>query len=126
MMRIVQRMALPGIALALLAPGAVTLAAPAVADCTSSGGTTICSQGDVRGADTGQGPGSGGGYNPYVCGYDGWCDYDYGWGWDVDLDIDRPGGPGGPGIGGPGGPGGPGFGGGASQHRCADGQCSAS
>ena len=87
-------------------------AAPARADCVSSGGTTICSQGDVRGADTGEGPGStgGSGYG-YMCGYDWDCDY----GWGVDFDVDLSPGPRPPGgIGGPGGGGGgrPGGGGG--------------
>lgn len=75
------------------------------ADCTSTGGTTICSQGDVRGANTGDGPsGSSGPYTPYPC-EDNWylCD-DYYWGIDVDLnpDIGGPGGPGRPDIGRPG------------------------
>ena len=32
---------------------ALAVAPPAAADCTSSGGTTICSQGTVRGSNTG-------------------------------------------------------------------------
>ena len=39
----------------------------------SSGDTTVCSRGDVRGSDTGQGPGTTTNYNPYICGYDGYC-----------------------------------------------------
>lgn len=115
------------VAVALLALPAVSLspAAPqARADCTSAGGTTICSQGDVRGADTGDGPSSSAGpWVPYACG-DNWyaCD-DYYWGIDVDFnpDFDRPGGPGGPGgpdIGRPGRPGGgPSLGGGRGGRR---------
>ncbi len=88
----------------------LSLAPSAGADCTSSGGTTICAQGDSRGADTGGGPGSGP-YVPYPCDYDWYCnDYD---GWEIDLDADWDpgigiGGPGidpGPGVGLPGRPG---------------------
>lgn len=73
------------------------VAPSAAADCVSSSGTTICSQGDVRGADTGDGP-SGSTYTPYPCEYDWYC-YD---GFDVVLGIDGPGG--GVDIGRPGGP----------------------
>ncbi|AFM16053.1 hypothetical protein Mycch_1245 [Mycolicibacterium chubuense NBB4] len=74
------------------------IAPEAEADCTSSAGTTICSQGDVRGANTGQGPGSGPSV-PYPCDYDWNCDQ---WGWDWDVNVDwNPGG----GIGAPGRPG---------------------
>lgn len=51
-----------------------TVTPTASADCTSSGGTTVCSQGDVRGPDTGQGPGS---RTPY---YPCWWCYDNNWG----------------------------------------------
>lgn len=81
-------------------------AAPtAAAECVSSGGTTLCSQGDVRGADTGAGPGTGGGpYMPYPCEYDWYCND--GVTWDINMDWD-------PGIGAPGRPGNrPGGGGG--------------
>lgn len=101
----------------------VAVAAPAAADCTTAGATTICSQGDVRGTNSGTGPvGSSGPYVPYPCdwNYDNcneWWNVDFDF--DVDLDPGRPGiggpgGPGGPGIGAPGGPGRPGggFGGG--------------
>lgn len=86
-----------------LAGVVVTPSVPAAwADCTSAGGTTICSQGEVRGADTGQGPsGSSGPYVPYPCDASNYwyaCD-DYYWGINVDLDL-GPGGPGGPNIGG--------------------------
>lgn len=50
----------------------LTAAPPATADCVSSGGTTICSQGDVRGTDTGGGPTTGP-YSPYPCEYDWYC-----------------------------------------------------
>jgi hypothetical protein len=46
----------------------------ASADCVSSAGTSLCSQGDARGADTGQGPGS---LQTYPCGPEGIC-YPYG------------------------------------------------
>ncbi|MGE2836614.1 hypothetical protein [Mycobacterium sp. SMC-4] len=86
--------------------------APAVADCTSVGGTTLCSQGESRGSDSGGGPsGSSGPYIPYPCEYDYYYCNEY-FGWDVDLDWDPgigvggPGRPDGPGIGSPGRPGG--------------------
>ncbi|ADU00776.1 MULTISPECIES: hypothetical protein [Mycolicibacterium] len=98
---------------------AVAVAAPAAADCTTAGATTICSQGDVRGTNSGTGPvGSSGPYVPYPCDVNYYnCDEWWGVDFDVDLDPGRPGiggpgGPGGPGIGGPGGPGRPGGGGG--------------
>ena len=97
----------PALVVGGLGIAGVVDATAARADCVSSGGTTICSQGDVRGADTGQGPGStgGSGYG-YMCGYD-W-DCDYGWGWDVDVDLSPGPGPRPPGggIGGGGGRGG--------------------
>ena len=83
----------------------IAVAPTAVADCTSSGGTTICSQGDSRGANSGDGPSGSGPYVPYPCDinwYD--CDNYMEWGVDFDVDLD----PGRPGIGGPGGPGRPG------------------
>lgn len=48
-------------------------APPAAADCVSSAGTTVCSQGTVRGSNTGEGPGSGPTV-PYPCEYDWYCD----------------------------------------------------
>lgn len=87
-MRLMYLLAAPVLAIAGL--GAVPNVA--VADCTSAGGTTICSQGDVRGADTGGGPsGSTGPWVPYPCEYDYYyCDDVYGWGIDLDVDLDRP------------------------------------
>ena len=82
----------------------VAVAPVAGADCTSSGATTICSQGDVRGSNTGTGP-STGPYVPYPCEW-GYYACDDVWNVDFDVDLD----PGRPGIGGPGGPGGPGIG----------------
>ena len=71
----------------------VVVASPAAADCTSSAGVTLCSQGDVRGSNTGDGPsGSSGPYYPYPCEYDYLCD-DYGVGVVFDLNppnFDRP------------------------------------
>jgi len=67
------------ILLPIIAAGAVSIAgltaAPASADCVSSAGTTLCSQGDSRGANTGAGPGSlnTGPYWPYPCEYDWYC-----------------------------------------------------
>lgn len=54
---------------------ALGVASPSGADCVSSNGTTLCSQGSSRGADTGEGPGSlsSGPYMPYPCAYDWNC-----------------------------------------------------
>ena len=75
--------------------GLVT-ATPAAADCSTSSGVTLCSQGDVRGSDSGPGPGTtrAGPWYPYPCEYDYYCDDGgvsiiLGGG---DVDIDRPGG----------------------------------
>ena len=99
----------------------LSIAPSAGADCTSAGGTTICAQGDSRGANTGGGPGTGP-YVPYPCDYDWYCNDDYNW--DIDLDWDPGigiGGPGidpGPGVGLPGRPGNrPGGGGGRGGGR---------
>lgn len=114
-MRIPAMLAIP-----VVVSAGLVAAPPAVADCTSAGGTTICAQGESRGANTGGGPSGAGPSMPYPCDYDWTCDTGY-YGWDVDLDADwdpgpgigGPGGPGGPGgIGGPGRPGGPSIGGG--------------
>jgi len=80
--------------------GAALTATPtpmSAADCTSTGGTTICSQGDVRGSNSGSGPsGSSGPYVPYPCDYD-WTDCNDAWGWEIDVNLDpdigRPGSP---------------------------------
>lgn len=53
----------------------VVIAAPAQADdCTSSGGVTICAQGDARGSDTGKGPASSAHEYLVPCAVDGLCD----------------------------------------------------
>lgn len=57
---------------------------PALADCTSTAGTTVCSQGDVRGANTGPGPGANPPSYPYQC----WYCNDGGWG--LTFIIERP------------------------------------
>ena len=70
-----------GLAAAVIAVAALDLAlaigvaSSANADCVSSNGTTLCSQGSSRGSDTGEGPGtmSGGPYVPYPCAYDWNC-----------------------------------------------------
>ena len=81
-------------------PLAVVVAPPAAADCSSSGGATICSQGEVRGSNT-PAPSSGP-YYPYPCEYDWYCD-DNGLSIIVNpgppIDIGRPGRPGGGGGG---------------------------
>lgn len=115
-MRLIKILVVP----VLIAAGLTVTSDPiAGADCTSAGGTTICSQGEVRGSNTGDGPsGSSGPYVPYPCDYD-WTDCNDAWGWEIDINLDpdigRPGGPGGPGgpdVGRPGGGGGPTLGGG--------------
>ena len=83
------------------APIAIVVAPPASADCVNSGGTTLCSQGEVRGADGV--PRAATPVVPYPCEYDWYCDTN------TYLDVDwDPGGPGGIDPGGPGRPGGPG------------------
>ncbi len=96
-MRVAYLLAAPVLVLGVAGANWVSVPS-ASADCVSSGGTTLCSQGDARGADTGDGPSSGV-YAPYSCNYDWYCsDDNWGWGWDVDIDVD-PGRPGRPGIG---------------------------
>ena len=63
----------------------LTVAPTASADCTSSAGTSVCSQGDVRGANTGQGPGAVPLYNPNQ--YCWWCDNN---GWGLTFVIVKP------------------------------------
>ncbi|AFM19843.1 hypothetical protein Mycch_5157 [Mycolicibacterium chubuense NBB4] len=74
-----------GVAVALALPVtwagvAVAVAAPAGAECVSSAGTTVCSQGTVRGSNTGQGPGTldTGPAWPYPCDTDWLCGNDGG------------------------------------------------
>ena len=76
------------------------------ADCTSTGRTTICSQGESRGVDTGRGPsGAQAPWVPYPCEYDWYfCPNTYGWTMDLDYagsadDFTPPGGVGWPGFG---------------------------
>lgn len=96
-MRTMQRFLIAGLA-AASAPFAVVVAAPsATAGCVSSGGSTVCAQGDVRGADGA--PMVATPVVPYPCDYDWYCG-DNSWDWNVDIDWN-------PGPGGPGGPGGP-------------------
>ena len=105
-MRLANLIVLPSLVVSGFAVVPISVAPTAAADCTSAGGTTLCSQGDSRGTDSGSGPSGGSGpYVPYPCGYDWYCNDSYGW--DINLDFD----PGWPGVGGPGigGPGGPGF-----------------
>ncbi|PRC42285.1 hypothetical protein C6A85_000000111295 [Mycobacterium sp. ITM-2017-0098] len=87
----------------LVAPALVTIGLAvtptAAADCTTSGNTTLCSQGTSRGSNSGSGPGTSGPYVPYPCDINWYDCNDY---WDVNLDVDLD--PGRPGIGGPGGP----------------------
>jgi hypothetical protein len=73
-MRIERRLLLAMVPVAVA--GAGLLAAPiATAECISSAGTTLCSQGSTRGGNTGEGPGSlNTPYVPYPCAYDWYCD----------------------------------------------------
>jgi hypothetical protein len=90
---------LPGLLLAPTGGGLIT-APPALADCTSSGGVTICAQGTVDGPSGQPGPAAGP-YYPYPCEDDWMCD-DGGVSIIVDPGpprppiIDRPGRPGRP------------------------------
>jgi hypothetical protein len=77
----------------MFTPVGVISAAPASADCTSSGNSTVCAQGTVRGGS--DAPSAGPVY-PSYCADPWYCDD----GWDVDvilppIDIGRPGRPGG-------------------------------
>ena len=77
-------------------PIAVVVAAPqAGADCNYAGGSTVCAQGEVRGADGV--PRASTPYVPYPCENDWYCDTD----WDLNFDMDP-----GIGVGLPGRPGG--------------------
>ncbi|CDQ46241.1 hypothetical protein [Mycolicibacterium neoaurum] len=102
-MRLLKMLIVP----ALIGAGLSATPSPhAGADCTSAGGTTICSQGDVRGSNSGDGPsGSSGPYVPYACDLDWYACDDYYWGIDVDFvpGVGRPGVPVDPGFGRPGG-----------------------
>ncbi|TQR86654.1 hypothetical protein D8S82_10940 [Mycobacterium hodleri] len=94
-MRIRQRCLALVFAVAATPLGMVS-APQAGADCTSSGGVTLCSQGEVRGSSGA--PVSTGPYVPYPCEYDWLCD-------GSELDIILPPDPGPPDIGFPGTPG---------------------
>ena len=88
-----QRYLTLGLALAV-APITIVVAAPqAMADCTYSGGSTVCAQGEVRGADGV--PRAATAAVPYPCENDWYCGTD----WDLDVGWDP--GPNRPGIGGP-------------------------
>jgi hypothetical protein len=97
-MKLTQRYLIPALVTAPAVFGLV-VAPPATADCSYSGGTTVCAQGDVRGGG-GPGPSVSGPVYPYPC-EDDWLCND---GVDVVFGPIWPGGPGGPG--GPGRPGG--------------------
>lgn len=100
-MRVRQFHLLPVLAIAATASG-LALAAPASADCNSTGGTTLCSSGgSVRGSSGA--PTSTPVYDPYPCwgtpACDYYDDYDPGVIWDL-PDFGRPGIGGGGGLGG--------------------------
>jgi hypothetical protein len=91
-----QRYLILGLALAV-APIVIVVTAPAAgADCNSVGGTTVCSQGEVRGADGV--PRAATPVVPYPCENDWLCDSD------SDMNISNPPGGGGIDIGRPGRP----------------------
>ena len=85
-----QRYLIMGLALTVAPIGIVVTAPSAGADCNSVGGTTVCSQGEVRGPDGV--PRAATPVVPYPCEYDWYC------GSDSDIDISRPPGGGGGGI----------------------------
>ena len=98
---------MPALALCATAVG-IGAAAPAQADCNTSGGSTLCSStGSVRGGSAPP-PAN---FNPYPCTGDSTCMYYDNWDPNLYLDLSpRPNPPGRPGRpgGGPGGGGGPG------------------
>jgi hypothetical protein len=94
-----QRYLILGLAMAAVPIAIVVTAPTAGADCTYSGGATVCAQGEVRGADGV--PRAATPVVPYPCEYDWYCDTD----WDLDVGWDPgpgwdPGRPGRPGGGG--------------------------
>lgn len=95
-MRFRQKFLMSALASATVPIAFVVTAPPAQADCTYSGGATVCAQGEVRGADGV--PRAATAAVPYPCEYDWYCGTD----WDLNVDWN----PGRPGIGGPGRPGG--------------------
>ena len=62
-----------GLLLAAAGGGVTVAAPPALAECSSSGGVTICAQGNVDGPSGQSGPASGP-YYPYPCDEDWLCD----------------------------------------------------
>jgi|SRR5688500_13394055 hypothetical protein len=95
-----------GMAAAAIVPlASIGTAPPAQAGCTSSGYSTVCAQGEVRGADGV--PRAATPVVPYPCDYDWYCGTD----WDLDVGWDP-----GPGWD-PGRPGRPGGGGGIGPRR---------
>lgn len=91
-----------GMAAAAIVPiASLGTAPPTQAGCTSSGYSTVCAQGEVRGADGV--PRAATPAVPYPCEYDWYCgtDYDLDVGWDPGpgWDPGRPGRPGGGGGG---------------------------
>lgn len=94
-MRSIQRYLISGLALTVAPITVITIvnAPVARADCNYAGGSTICAQGEVRGADGV--PRAATPVVPYPCENDWYCGTD----WDLDIGWD----PGRPGIGRPGG-----------------------
>jgi hypothetical protein len=89
-----QRYLTLGLAAVTIPATVIVTAPPATADCTYSGGSTVCAQGEVRGADGV--PRAATPVVPYPCENDWYCGTD----WDLDIAWDpgrpnRPGGGGG-------------------------------
>jgi len=78
--RPIQRYLILGLAMTAVPIAIVDTAPPAGADCNNVGGTTVCSQGEVRGPDGV--PRASTPVVPYPCEFDWYCDSD------TDLDID--------------------------------------
>jgi len=82
-MRMTYLFVAPAIVVGVVGAGVVN-APSAVADCTNAGNSTICSQGEVRGSNSGPGAGWQGPAYPSSCVNDWYC-WDDDW---VDVDVD--------------------------------------
>jgi hypothetical protein len=93
--RSTQRYLILGLALAMAPITIVVASPPARADCVYSGGSTVCAQGEVRGADGV--PRAATPYVPYPCENDWYCgtDWDLNADWDPGFGTGLPGRPGG-------------------------------
>ena len=82
-MRMTQLWVVPVLAAASIGAGFGS-APTAGADCVNAGNSTICSQGEVRGSNSGPGAGWTGPAYPSGC-VDDWYCFDDDWGWDIDV-----------------------------------------